>query len=337
METMWLPSGCVFAFDRKEMDFDSPMWPDCPLCATRTVCLSTETYDSSASNDYWSGHYSLYQCRGCCWWTLRHHSGLADPSVEAYRESSPVSVAGEFQIGDKDIPLSHLRRYVQGNPESVSGLHPRKVEELIASIFREHGFRVELTAYSNDGGVDLILFESNAQPTAVQVKRYRTDRKVRVEEVRDFLGAMVLGGYAKGIFLTTGHFTRGARRVMLGPRLAQLGIEMKPIDAEGVTDLVHNLSPRPVREPWDVAWLLRKCVPNSETEPGDWGPFGWPLQLPSEEQIERWYSEFHRLLHSDPMVQPDPLLLTGTSIRARGQDRVGDSISVANTSCEWHW
>jgi len=44
----------------------------------------------------------------------------------------------------------------------------------------------------------------------VQVKR--TKHNISVEQIRAFTGALVLGGYTKGIFVTTSSFASGVRR-----------------------------------------------------------------------------------------------------------------------------
>ena len=90
---------------------------------------------------------------------------------------------------------------------------PDAFERLCQRILRESGFtRVEVTGRSGDGGIDgagvlrvnLISFH-----VRFQCKRY--SGSVGAREIRDFRGAMV-GRADKGLFITTGAFTREAQR-----------------------------------------------------------------------------------------------------------------------------
>lgn len=93
-------------------------------------------------------------------------------------------------------------------------LSPSSFERLIQRILREKGFtQVEVTGKTGDGGIDgrgiakingILSFH-----IIFQCKRYKG--KVSSSEIRDFRGAMV-GRTDKGLFITTGTFTRDAIR-----------------------------------------------------------------------------------------------------------------------------
>jgi len=92
-------------------------------------------------------------------------------------------------------------------------LKPDAFERLCQLILRESGFtKVSVTGRSGDGGIDgagvlrvnLISFH-----VRFQCKRYTGS--VGAGEIRDFRGAMV-GRADKGLFMTTGRFTRDAAR-----------------------------------------------------------------------------------------------------------------------------
>lgn len=93
------------------------------------------------------------------------------------------------------------------------GLEPDAFERLCQRILRESGFtKVEVTGRSGDGGIDgagvlrvnLISFQ-----VRFQCKRYKGS--VQAREIRDFRGALA-GRADKGLFMTTGRFTSGAKR-----------------------------------------------------------------------------------------------------------------------------
>jgi restriction system protein len=93
-------------------------------------------------------------------------------------------------------------------------LNPAAFERLVQRILRETGFaQVEVTGRTGDGGIDgkgvakingILSFH-----VVFQCKRYKG--AVGAGEIRDFRGAMQ-GRADKGLFITTGYFTRDAIR-----------------------------------------------------------------------------------------------------------------------------
>ncbi len=90
---------------------------------------------------------------------------------------------------------------------------PNAFERLCLRIFRESEFtRVEVTGRSGDGGIDGVgLLRVNLISFHVRFRCKRYTGPVRASEIRDFRGAMV-GRADKGLFITTGAFTKDAQR-----------------------------------------------------------------------------------------------------------------------------
>ena len=93
-------------------------------------------------------------------------------------------------------------------------LTPSGFERLIQRMLRESGFvQVEITGRSGDGGIDgRGIVRLNGFLTFhvfFQCKRYAG--AVSVDKIRDFRGAME-GRADKGLFITTGYFTRDAEK-----------------------------------------------------------------------------------------------------------------------------
>lgn len=110
-----------------------------------------------------------------------------------------------------------LIRYLSKHPNLMYDLSPRKFELLIAEIFADMGYEVELTPQTKDGGRD-ILAVLNAPHgkilTLVECKRYRPDRKVEVDIVERFMYTIDRKDKAScGVIATTSFFTSGARTV----------------------------------------------------------------------------------------------------------------------------
>ena len=90
-----------------------------------------------------------------------------------FRESEQA--ASYSSIWTPDLELEMIQHF-QNHPEEMYSMAPRKFEELIAAIFKNHGFRVELTPATRDGGLDIIAIEDSIitgeSVHLVECKRY---------------------------------------------------------------------------------------------------------------------------------------------------------------------
>ena len=98
--------------------------------------------------------------------------------------------------------------------EVLQDLPPEGFERLCQRLFRESGFQqVNVTGRTGDGGIDgnglLQINPFVSFQVLFQCKRYRGS--VGASQVRDFRGAM-MGRAEKGIFMTTGTFTKDAKK-----------------------------------------------------------------------------------------------------------------------------
>jgi restriction system protein len=126
--------------------------------------------------------------------------------LEAKKEEKTVQSAGEDVPAEDESWHSVLHRLL------VEEMSPDAFERLTKRLLRESGFvQVEVTGRSGDGGIDgrgimriggLLSFH-----VLFQCKRYQGS--VSPAQIRDFRGAMI-GRADKGLFVTTGTFTRGA-------------------------------------------------------------------------------------------------------------------------------
>tara|TARA_B100000315_G_C14476513_1_gene540888 strand:- start:179 stop:1018 length:840 start_codon:yes stop_codon:yes gene_type:complete len=128
-----------------------------------------------------------------------------------------LAVSQEPDSGDENqLPTEtgneDAEEWIEKLTEVMLSITPEGFERLCQRIFREKGFvKVEVIGRSGDGGIDgtgilkigLVTFK-----VFFQCKRYKGS--VSSSEIRDFRGAMS-GRADKGIFLTTGRFTKGAK------------------------------------------------------------------------------------------------------------------------------
>lgn len=99
------------------------------------------------------------------------------------------------------------------DPDALKQLHWRQFEEFLDSVFRNQGFRTELGPGSNDGGVDIRLYQSEAIPeivTVVQAKRYAS-QPIGFDAVAALAMTAQLEHAPYALFATTSRYQPRAR------------------------------------------------------------------------------------------------------------------------------
>ena len=128
--------------------------------------------------------------------------------------STNVTPAGgrEFAVELEEVS-NELLTYLARKPEDLRIINPRKFEEVLAEIFKNQGYEVELTPPSRDGGRDLMLVQKasiGSILTLVECKRYSETNKVGVGVVRSLYGVVESERATNGLVATTSYFTKGA-------------------------------------------------------------------------------------------------------------------------------
>jgi restriction system protein len=78
---------------------------------------------------------------------------------ELYAVKSPQQLSN-MALWVLDIEHEMVKHFTL-HPVEMYLLHPRKFEELIAAIFRNQGFQVELTPQTRDSGCDFIAIQNH--------------------------------------------------------------------------------------------------------------------------------------------------------------------------------
>jgi restriction system protein len=100
-------------------------------------------------------------------------------------------------------------------------------------VFADFGYRVRVTSFSGDDGIDVSALEGNSgELVGIQVKRYRD--KIEAEQIRSLAGALILNRMTRGIFVTTSEFTRRAKTT--AERYEQIGLPIVLSDSEDFYD-----------------------------------------------------------------------------------------------------
>ncbi len=154
---------------------------------------------------------------------------LTQSEIDTKQINTDEIVRHNRQLSDKGIDKTYngansaaeIEKEVEENLEwkeqllnTILKISPNAFEKLTQRLLRESGFvEVEVTGRSGDGGIDgkgiarmsgLLSFH-----VIFQCKRYKGS--ITPSQIRDFRGAMQ-GRADKGIFITTGNFTREARK-----------------------------------------------------------------------------------------------------------------------------
>ena len=138
-----------------------------------------------------------------------------------------------------DEPRSVGGDYKQELLETLLSIPPDGFERFCQRLLRESDFQeVTVTGRSGDGGIDgigvlrvnrLVSFK-----VLFQCKRYRGS--VSPSQVRDFRGAM-MGRADKGIIITTGSFTREAKKEAVRDGVPPIEL----VDGENLIEMLESL------------------------------------------------------------------------------------------------
>lgn len=150
-------------------------------------------------------------------WSLTP-KGLATKEVDKSEVKKFVKQRVQLEINEKDTHTEESEEesklWQDELLEVTLQLSPSAFERLCQRVLRESGFiQVEVTGRSGDGGIDgrgvIRIGGFLSFHVFFQCKRYHGS--VSAQQIRDFRGAMA-GRAEKGLFITTGTFTRDARQ-----------------------------------------------------------------------------------------------------------------------------
>ncbi|MFC1869651.1 restriction endonuclease [Chloroflexota bacterium] len=110
---------------------------------------------------------------------------------------------------------SYLVSLVKDHPESLFDITPRQFEELIAELFHDFGFDIELTQATRDGDRDIVaIYEAANIKTKylIECKRYKSTTKVSLAIVQRLYGVKMSEAANKAILVTTSSFSKPANQ-----------------------------------------------------------------------------------------------------------------------------
>lgn len=118
----------------------------------------------------------------------------------------------EYISSNVERACINIDRVLQDNGE-VYNLSSRDFEELVAEVFRQQGYTVEITQNTRDGGCDIIATRNiDGLPfmLLIECKRYGRRNHVGVQLVRSLLGVQTDRKANKAVLVTSSSFTKDA-------------------------------------------------------------------------------------------------------------------------------
>jgi restriction system protein len=173
-------------------------------------------------------------------WSLTH-VGLTTKSVEKDEVNRTVKrlASNELEEPGGDLKEIEELEWEEEVLETLRAIEPAAFERLCQRLLRESGFvEVTVEGRSGDGGIDGrgIYKVGGLISTRVIFQAKRYSGSVSSQQVREFKGTMS-GRAEKGLFITTGTFTRDAKTEAI--RDGSTAIDL--VDGRALADLLKDL------------------------------------------------------------------------------------------------
>lgn len=226
----------------------------CIFCNTNLDIIS---YDKGKIPVSSMGHsyFVLGFCPGCGWWRVHSHfDDMWSSTKNIIIDKGAAGSLNELNLTDISTPIKEVTSYLTAKYESRFTLSPRLFEETVGSVFRDLDYDVVVTAYSNDGGIDAVLIDEHGSKIGVQVKRWKNT--INVEQIRAFAGALILGNYTKGIYVTTSDFQSGTKKAIKTFKMRGYPIEL--MNAERFYDALKITQKKAYQRPKNIEPYLKK-------------------------------------------------------------------------------
>lgn len=212
----------------------------CQYCCTELLKVENEI---TREDDDEISHreYCLWYCRNCRFWQARLYSDPGGGCLPGPIHLACISKLREFDGNLPEGCSQELALFIRSRPAIVHSFDPKQFEKIVADVFRANYGNAEVSHVGgpNDGGVDVVLIDSEMGEWLIQVKRRQSPyRSEGVDTVRNLLGAMIVEGVRRGVVVSTAdRFSKPAQRAAgkaqqneMWVRLVDNGIFNKMLD-----------------------------------------------------------------------------------------------------------
>ena len=160
---------------------------------------------------------------------------LSKPSVlEDLQEGTPQdNLNASMEQINKELSANLLSEIMERSPAFFEKMVVQLLLKMGYGSALEDGF---VTGCSGDEGIDGIIREDKLgfSSSYIQAKRWAEDKAIGRPEIQKFVGALAGQGAQKGLFITTGTFTKEARSYVE----KQLSTKVVLVDGEKLTKLM---------------------------------------------------------------------------------------------------
>jgi ssDNA-binding Zn-finger/Zn-ribbon topoisomerase 1 len=170
-------------------------------------------------------------CQTCTEEEERRKAQVEAYQAEQERKRAIAVAASSLKEGE----LAKLRLKWLGRSEHYFQMEPRQFENAIAALFRQLGYVVKQTPYTNDRGKDAIAWKDDKK-YLIECKRYEITNTIGRRELQIFVAAMKEEAAEAGFYINTGRFANTASEYA-----ARNGIEL--IDRARFPSLVNAAFP----------------------------------------------------------------------------------------------
>ena len=221
---------------------------NCDYCSTKLIKIENETLEESRHRDY-----CLWHCDECCFWQARIYSSfnacMPPPDNWAY-----ISKLREFDINLPEACSEELALYIRRHPNFLYSCNPTRFEKFVADVFRSNYTNAEVLHIGKpgDGGVDVLLIDTEKKEWLIQVKRRGSPNfSEGVSTIRDILGAMVVRGVRRGIVgSTAARFSLQAILAADAAKTSPYCMTVELVDEDKFNRMLDPILPdRPWRDP----------------------------------------------------------------------------------------
>lgn len=156
-------------------------------------------------------------------------------------------------INKKIIENKYHKMYASSGIDEIDKMDGLQFEHYLKALFKELGYKSEVTKGSNDFGADLII-KKDSEKTVIQAKRYKYKNHVSIDAVQQIYTAIPYYKANSGWIITNSQYTKSAEK------LASV-TNVKLIDRYKLVNFINEI--KPSITPTEVKKIIqpkaRKC------------------------------------------------------------------------------
>jgi restriction endonuclease family protein len=146
---------------------------------------------------------------------------ILDSSINSRHDLRELEQAIKEKKAYLDGELSKFKELEKKYAKYWLNLSGHQFEKEVAKLYEAHGYDVQVTKGSGDGGIDIFL-EKAGRRYGVQCKNHH--KAIGPAAIRDLYGAMSHEGLDAGIFIASSGYTKGAKEFARNKAITLLDI-----------------------------------------------------------------------------------------------------------------